>query len=84
MGEHNARKAKCVNGATNPRIEARNAIAQEQARAAGISVDDQHSLMTGHLDLYQDAVHFWPPRRRHHGRSCSSVDPRCIENVDVA
>jgi lysophospholipase L1-like esterase len=60
MGEHNAVKPNAFNSATNPRIEARNAIAQEQVRAAGISVDDQHSLMTGHLDLYQDAVHFGP------------------------
>jgi hypothetical protein len=53
-------KPNASNGATNPRIEARNAIAQEQVRAAGISIDDQHTLMTEHLDLYQDAVHFGP------------------------
>jgi hypothetical protein len=53
-------KPNASNGATNPRIEARNAIAQEQVRAAGISIDNQHTLMTGHLDLYQDAVHFGP------------------------
>ena len=53
-------KPNAFNGATNPRIEARNAIAQEQVRAAGISIDDQHTLMKEHPDLYQDAVHFGP------------------------
>jgi hypothetical protein len=53
-------KPNAPNGATNPRIEERNAIALEQVRAAGISIDDQHTLMTEHLDLYEDAVHFGP------------------------
>ena len=53
-------KPNASSGATNPRIEARNAIAQEQVQAAGISIDDQHTLMTGHSDLYQDAIHFGP------------------------
>jgi lysophospholipase L1-like esterase len=53
-------KPNAFNGATNPRIEERNAIAQEQVRAAGISIDDQHTLMTEHPDLHEDAVHFGP------------------------
>jgi hypothetical protein len=53
-------KSDASSGATNPRIEERNAIAEEQVRAAGISIDDQHTLMTGHPDLYQDAIHFGP------------------------
>jgi hypothetical protein len=53
-------KPNASNGPTNSRIESRNAIAQEQVRAAGISIDDEHTLMTGHLDLYQDAIHFGP------------------------
>jgi hypothetical protein len=53
-------KSDASNGATNPRIEERNAIAEEQVRAAGISIDDQHGLMTQHPDLYQDAIHFGP------------------------
>ena len=53
-------KPNASTGATNPRIEERNAIAQEQVRAAGISIDDQHTLMTEHPDLYQDAIHFGP------------------------
>jgi hypothetical protein len=47
-------------GATNARIEARNAIADVQVKAAGIPVDDQHSLMMSHQDLHADDVHFKP------------------------
>ncbi len=53
-------KANAFNGATNPRIDERNALAREQVRAAEISIDDQHALMTKHLDLYEDTVHFGP------------------------
>jgi hypothetical protein len=53
-------KPNAFNGATNPRIDERNKIAQEQEQAAGIAVDDQHTLMMKHLDLYQDTVHFGP------------------------
>ncbi|MDE1175235.1 MAG: SGNH/GDSL hydrolase family protein [Edaphobacter sp.] len=45
-------------GATNARIDARNAIAAEQVKAEGIPVDDQHALMLGHQDLHADDVHF--------------------------
>lgn len=48
------------NGATNLRIDERNRIALDLVRAAGIPVDDQHSLMMQHLDLYEDTVHFGP------------------------
>lgn len=48
------------NGATNPRVDARNAIATSLVRSAGIAVDDQHALMMQHQDLYQDSVHFNP------------------------
>ena len=46
-------------GASNARIEARNAIA---ARMFGgsIPIDDQHSLMKAHSDLHSDDVHFTP------------------------
>jgi hypothetical protein len=45
-------------GATNDRVNARNAVALSFVSAAGISVDDQHALMTHHLDTYEDSVHF--------------------------
>jgi hypothetical protein len=49
---------KAFNGATNDRIDARNAIAQVFIAAAHIPIDDQHALMMHHRDLYQDTVHF--------------------------
>jgi lysophospholipase L1-like esterase len=49
---------KAFNGATNERVDARNAIANSFIRAAHISIDDQHALMMQHRDLYQDTVHF--------------------------
>ena len=46
------------NGATNSRVDARNAIAKSLVQAAGIAVDDQHALMMQHQDSYEDSVHF--------------------------
>src|SRR5258708_19722804 len=51
-------KPEASNGATNPRIDARNAIAQAFIESEKILVDDQHALMTQHADLYEDAFHF--------------------------
>ena len=51
---------KAFNGATNDRVDARNAIARGFITAAHISIDDQHALMMRHRDLYQDTVHFNP------------------------
>jgi hypothetical protein len=51
---------KAFNGATNDRVDARNAIARGFITAAHISIDDQHALMMQHRDLYQDTVHFNP------------------------
>jgi hypothetical protein len=45
-------------GATNQRVDARNAIATSLVQAAGIPVDDQHALMMQHQDLHEDPVHF--------------------------
>jgi hypothetical protein len=53
-------KDDAASGATNPRIDARNAIALAMVQAENIPVDDQHSLMMKHLDLYEDSVHFNP------------------------
>ena len=47
-----------TNGATNPRIEERNAIAETLIKRAGIEMDEQYKLMQQHQDLYQDSVHF--------------------------
>lgn len=51
-------KPEATNGATTPRIDARNAIARSCVERKGIPVDDQHSLMMHHLDLYEDSIHF--------------------------
>jgi hypothetical protein len=51
-------RADAQNGATNPRVDERNAIALTFVRAGGISVDDQHALMLQHQDLYEDSIHF--------------------------
>jgi lysophospholipase L1-like esterase len=49
---------KAFNGATNERVDARNAIAQTFIDRAHIATDDQHALMAKHQDLHQDTVHF--------------------------
>jgi lysophospholipase L1-like esterase len=45
-------------GPTNARVIARNAIAEELVKPAGIAIDDQHELMLKHTELHQDNVHF--------------------------
>lgn len=49
-----------TSGATNARVDERNAIALALTEAAGIPLDDQHALMMKHQDLHQDPVHFNP------------------------
>lgn len=51
-------RSDASNGATNPRVDERNAIALALVKAAGIPVDDQHALMLHHQDSYGDSVHF--------------------------
>jgi hypothetical protein len=51
-------KPPAANGATNTRIDARNTIAKALVAAEKIPIDDQHALVSGHPDLYQDTVHF--------------------------
>jgi lysophospholipase L1-like esterase len=45
-------------GATNARIDARNALALAAMKHERIPIDDQHALMEGHGDLHLDDVHF--------------------------
>jgi hypothetical protein len=51
-------KVDGVPGPTNARIDARNRIALTFIKDTGIALDDQHGLMTQHLDQYEDTVHF--------------------------
>jgi hypothetical protein len=45
-------------GATNARIDARNAAALAVMHHDNIPIDDQHALMEAHTDLHLDDVHF--------------------------
>lgn len=62
-----------TNGATNARIDERNAIAERIVKVTGIPIDDQHSLMAGHRDLYQDDVHFNPTGAKMQGDQAASA-----------
>jgi hypothetical protein len=53
-------RSDAANGATNDRVDERNAIAAPMVQAAKIAVDDQHALMLRHGDLHQDSIHFNP------------------------
>jgi len=53
-------RSDAANGATNARVDERNAIAAPLVKAAKITVDDQHALMLQHGDLHQDSIHFNP------------------------
>lgn len=53
-------RADATGGASNARVDARNAIADALVTARGIAMDDQHALMLKHRDMHQDPVHFNP------------------------
>jgi len=53
-------RSDAANGATNARVDERNAIAAPLVKAAKITIDDQHALMLQHGDLHQDSIHFNP------------------------
>lgn len=48
------------NGASNARINVRNAIARRIVQREEMFIDDQHQLMMAHQDLHADAAHFTP------------------------
>lgn len=45
-------------GASNARVDVRNAAALKVMNREGIPIDDQHALMADHGDLHLDDVHF--------------------------
>ncbi len=53
-------RADKTGGASNTRIDERNAGAAAVMRRAGIPIDDQHLLMSAHNDLHADDVHYNP------------------------
>jgi hypothetical protein len=72
-----------TNGATNPRVDERNAIALALVRSAGIPIDDQHSLMLHHLELYEDSVHFNPAGASIQGDQAASAIRSALINVHL-
>ncbi|MGH9450209.1 MAG: SGNH/GDSL hydrolase family protein [Terriglobia bacterium] len=52
------RKDSKSGGASNARVEARNALAAKLMRADHIPTDDQYTLMAAHADLHSDDVHY--------------------------
>ena len=73
-------KPEASNGASNPRIETRNAIARGFIEAEGIPIDDQHALMTQHADLFEDAFHFNQAGSAMMGVQTAAIIKRAIEN----
>jgi hypothetical protein len=73
-------KPEASNGATNPRIDARNAIARAFIEAKGIPIDDQHGLMIEHSDLYEDAFHFNKAGSAIMGAQASAIIRKALEN----
>ena len=47
-------------GASNQRVDERNAGAATVMKREGIPIDDQHLLMSAHNDLHADDVHYNP------------------------
>jgi hypothetical protein len=70
-------KADAPHGATNDRVNARNAIALSFVNATEISVDDQHALMMQHQDDFQDTVHFNDAGSRIQGKQAAE----CIRKL---
>jgi len=67
--------------ATNPRIEARNRIANAYVEAAGIPIDDQFVLMEKHGDLHQDPVHFNPAGADIQGDQAAAMIRKALEET---
>jgi hypothetical protein len=66
-------RADATGGASNLRIEARNAIALALVKPEKILIDDQHALMLQHGDLHEDAVHFNPAGARIQGDQAAAI-----------
>jgi len=73
-------KPEASNGASNPRIETRNAIARGFIEAEGIPIDDQRALMIQHADFFEDAFHFNQAGSEMMGVQAAAIIKRAIEN----
>jgi len=76
-------RSDATNGATNPRVDERDAIALALVRSAGIPIDDQHSLMSQHRDLYEDPIHFNPAGARIQGDQAATAIRSALRNTHV-
>jgi lysophospholipase L1-like esterase len=73
-------KPEASNGATNPRIDSRNAIAQALVEPEKILIDDLHALMSQHSDLYEDPFHFNKVGAAIMGDQAATIIRRALEN----
>jgi hypothetical protein len=73
-------RADATSGATNPRVVARNVIADDLVRAQGIAIDDQHQLMMQHQDLHEDPVHFNPTGAAMQGDQAAKYIRTALDN----
>ena len=73
-------KPEAFNGASNSRIETRNAIARTFIEAGRIPIDDEYALMTQHPDLYEDAFHFNKAGSAMMGVQAATSMRRALEN----
>lgn len=73
-------KSEASNGASNSRIDARNAIARTFIEADRIPIDDQHALMAQHSELYEDAFHFNKAGSAMMGVQAATIIRRALEN----
>lgn len=73
-------KSEAPNGASNSRIESRNAIARAFIEAERIPIDDQHALMSRHPDLYEDAFHFNKAGSAMMGAQAAALIRNALEN----
>ena len=74
-------KPECTTGATNPRIDSRNAIAEGLVSARKIPIDDQHALMENHLDAFQDTVHFNKSGSAIMGDQAAAIIKKALQEV---
>jgi len=77
-------KPEAPNGATNPRIDSRNAIARALVERDRILIDDLHALMAQHSDLYEDPFHFNKAGAAIMGEQAAAIIRKALEGYGHA
>jgi len=77
-------KPDAPNGATNPRVDARNAIARALVEPERILIDDLHALMSQHSDLYEDPFHFNKAGAEIMGDQAATIIRKALEEPEGA